>query len=89
MPMAPPPSMITPQIVTPLLKPSSGVAAISTTLELGFERFAAFRETFHLRATAIRHREGVRPTMSMAWPEGLGPIVVPKRKRARRGSSTC
>jgi hypothetical protein len=34
MPMTPPTSMMTPQIMKPVLKPSSGVAAVSTTLPI-------------------------------------------------------
>ena len=33
-PMTPPTSMMTPQIIKPVLKPSSGVAAVSTTLPM-------------------------------------------------------
>ena len=34
MPMTPPTSMMTPQIMKPVLKPSSGVTAVSTTLPM-------------------------------------------------------
>jgi hypothetical protein len=34
MPITPPTSMMTPQIMKPVLKPASGVAAVSTTLPM-------------------------------------------------------